>query len=726
VRAHSVVFHDRGEEISEMHRAGKALTIAAVMLFGTLGAASIFVMTYDVNRLRPLVNDKVSEAIGRRFSIDGNMYLDWYGAAPEAGWKQFIPSPRLTAQNLQIGNPAWAAQPHFITLTAASVDFRLLPLLYKRLEITSVQLVQPLVTMERLADGRKSWILAPAASQGSAWKIVLGDIRFGKGTILISDAAKHIDGHIDIDSLGKPVPFNQIMQQAGAPAELPAAGGPPAYVFGFSVSGHYNNASISGSGMTGGVLPLTDTSRRFPLQVDARIGDTHITLAGTLSDPLHLALLDLQLQVSGTSASHLYAITGVALPDSPPFSSTGRLRGHFSPAGNTFDYDHFTARVGGSDLHGTMHYVTGGSRPKLSGNMASDLLRFSDLAPLIGSKPHPDLAATDAAPVAPQPANRALPVSAFRTDRWRHMDADVVYAAKQLSLNAALPIKELDVHAMLDDGVLSLQPLHFSTAGGSISGNIVLNGNQDPLRARLDMQVRKMQLAQMFPTIKQMQSSRGEVNGDIRLDATGSSIAAMAAGSNGEMKLLVEQGVVSRNLLELAGLNLPNIVVGKLFGDKVIPINCAAADLVVKDGQMDPRLFLVDTGDAQIVVNGTIDLAQEKLALDVTPHTHGLRILSLRAPLYISGTFKKPTVGVNVKRIALKGGIAIALGALLAPAAALLPLIAPGHRDDTECGKLILAMQKPSSATNPGRAAREINRTPKDRQLAPPAGHGTH
>ncbi|MDI9719163.1 AsmA family protein, partial [Pseudomonas aeruginosa] len=53
------------------------------------------------------------------------------------------------------------------------------------------------------------------------------------------------------------------------------------------------------------------------------------------------------------------------------------------------------------------------------------------------------------------------------------------------------------------------------------------------------------------------------------------------------------------------------------------------------------------TENALVNVDGTVNFANEKLDLDVTPHSKGLRIFSLRSPLYVRGTFAKPDAGVH-------------------------------------------------------------------------------
>ncbi|MDT9081607.1 AsmA family protein, partial [Escherichia coli] len=82
-----------------------------------------------------------------------------------------------------------------------------------------------------------------------------------------------------------------------------------------------------------------DASQPFPLQADLRIGATRIVLAGSLTDPQNLGALDLRLRLSGASLGHLYPLTGVTLPDTPPYSTDGRLQADLRDAdGAVFRY----------------------------------------------------------------------------------------------------------------------------------------------------------------------------------------------------------------------------------------------------------------------------------------------------------------------------------------------------------------------------------------------------
>jgi uncharacterized protein involved in outer membrane biogenesis len=690
-----------------MKRSRKILSWIAGVLLVLIALLLIVIAMFDWNRLRPFINDKVSLAIGRPFAINGDLTLAWQRDRSGSWLASLLPWPQFTANAISIGNPEWATQPQFARLDA--VRFRLSPLalLVHRIDVPWLQLVHPTVDLERDKASRATWTFAlPKSGQPSAWTLNLGTIGFDRGYITLDDAASRVKLKITVDPLQEAIPYDQIVVQqsteargqVGKSAQTPAkktlpgategsdranqaghARATTAYQFQWRAEGSYQGSPLKGQGKTGAVLALQDATVPFPVQADVHIGDTHIALVGTLTDPMHLGTLDVQLWFSGSSMAKLYPITGITLPDTPPYATEGHLKATLHRHASRFSYEDFRGRVGGSDLAGNLLFVTGGTRPKLSGELHSNLLQFGDLAPLVGADSNADKQARGDG--TPQPSGKLLPVEPFRTDRWQAMDADINFSGKRIVHGKAMPIDSLSTHLVMNNGALYLDPLRFGLAGGSVSSHLTLDGSQAPMRGLLKLDARHLKLKQLFPTFAPMRTSFGEINGDVALDARGNSVAALLGSANGELKLLMNDGAISKTLLETAGLNVGNIVIGKLFGDKTVKINCAASDMTAANGLFDMRLFVFDTDDAVINVTGTVDLASEKLDLDVKPHTKGFRVFSLRSPLYVRGTLKNPNVGVQAGPLLARGAGAIALGVVAAPVA-LLALVAPSHGDD--------------------------------------------
>ncbi len=84
-----------------------------------------------------------------------------------------------------------------------------------------------------------------------------------------------------------------------------------------------------------------------------------------------------------------------------------------------------------------------------------------------------------------------------------------------------------------------------------------------------------------MPKVEMMQKTLGEMNGDVQLRGSGNSVAALLGNSNGNLKLLMNDGLISRNLMEILGLNVGNYVIGQIFGDDEVRVNCAAANINV-------------------------------------------------------------------------------------------------------------------------------------------------
>jgi AsmA protein len=268
-----------------------------------------------------------------------------------------------------------------------------------------------------------------------------------------------------------------------------------------------------------------------------------------------------------------------------------------------------------------------------------------------------------------------------------------------------LPIDRLVTHIRMRDRVLSLEPLEFGIAGGRLAGTVRMDGNKEPMRGDIRMRVQKLQLAQMFPTVKQAQGSIGDLNGLIELAGTGDSVGKLLGSANGKIGVYMDEGKISRFLMELVALDLWDAARVKLKGDEEIDIRCAIADFGVKGGVMNTNALVFDTSVVNVQGGGTVNLKTEEMDIKLEPKPKDRSIASLRSPLYIRGTFGEPEVGPDMGRLAARGAGAILLG-ILNPLLAVLPLMEEGKGKDSPCGELIAkATSSSKSATSSARSS---------------------
>lgn len=680
-----------------MTRPRKILLWIVAIFLVLIAVLVVVIATFDWNRVKPTLNAKVSEALHRPFAINGNLAVQWQRESDEGGWRAWVPWPHFEADDITLGNPDWSKNPQMVGLK--HIEFRLspLPLLAEHVVIPRIDLTEPSANLERLKDGRANWVFdfgpKDPNAEPSKWVMDIGAIKFDKGHVTYSDQTLQAQMDVLIDPLGKPIPFSDIVGSSAAKKVSDQGATAQDYAFGLKVKGRYKDQPVDGTGKIGGLLALQDASKPFPVQVDLAVGDTHAAVAGTLTDPKNLGALDLRLRLSGSSLGNLYPLTGVTLPDSPPYETDGHLQARLhDAAGANFSYQGFNGKIGDSDIHGDLGFVAGQPRPKLSGKLVSEQLLFKDLAPLIGADSNAEQKARGGA--SKQPEGKVLPVEEFKTDRWRAMDADVEFTGKRIVHSDKLPLNDLYTHVVLNDGRLKLEPLRFGVAGGKLDTQIDLNGGTTPLQGSARLTARGFKLKELFPGFAPMSTSFGELNGDADITGTGNSVAALLGTANGNLKMIVNDGAVSRSLMEIAGLNVGNYVVDKLFGEKEVKINCAAADLGIKDGLATTRLFVFDTENAIIYINGTSNFKDEQLDLKITPESKGFRVFSLRSPLYVRGPFAKPGAGVQAVPLALRGAGMVALGVVAGPAAGLLALIAPSGGEPNQCTPLLQQMRE--------------------------------
>ena len=682
-------------------------------------ALVIFVATFNWNRLKPWVNGQLSDALGRTVIIHGDVSADWQfdRAAGEV-----LPWPHFTAQHVTIGNPGWTDKPLFGQVDAVRFGLSPWALLAKEVRIPMLQLVHPRLDLEREeTPAQANWHFSPHKHSGhsSGWTVKVDRVTFDQGHIRLRDGPTGISLQATVKALADSIPYKQVVAQqtkaarqamggqfdhplqtdgtdgkaapasgssSSTPTGADSAPGQPvqstAFRFGWSIKGSYRGAALAGEGKSGGVLALRQDGDPFPVQLDLHSGEDHVALVGTLTHPLHLAAADLRLWLSGASMGDLYPTTGVNLPATPAFQTEGHLQVSLSNKhGGRYSYRDFHGRVGGSDLHGSLVFDNTAKQPVLTGSLHSDHLRATDLGSLVGTGPAGDQVSASAQGQS-KPPGQVLPVTPFHTDRWKAMDAAVDFTGQRVRFDPLPPMSDLTTHIKLKNGMLQLSPLRVGLASGTIAGTITLDGSRSPMPGALTFDVRHVEPKRLFPDAKMTRVSLGQINGGLDLHMMGNSVAELLGSANGELKLLMERGEIRRVLLEEAGLNLGSAAMAKLFDNDMVRINCAAVDLPANDGVFDARLFMLDTRKATIRVDGTINLSSERLDLTVKAHTKGPRLLSLRSPITIQGTLKNPDVGVKPGPLIAQAAGAIALGAVAAPAAALLALISPGEDDN--------------------------------------------
>jgi uncharacterized protein involved in outer membrane biogenesis len=589
---------------------------------------------------------RVSRSLDREVQIDG-ISLGW-------GWP-----PRIIFGRLRIGNPPWATTPNLVDAEGLYARVAVAPLFKGRVIIPYLGARRASAGLEM--DGKRAtWRFGKDSQEES--RLQLGLVFLDDGDIVYRDRNQDTDLKVDVKG------------SLGASGELRA-----------TATGKFRGEPAKASARIPGLDPQHASNLQF--EGTASVGKTEAAADGNIA--LDGKALDLKLRLAGDTLKNLSKVTGIVLPDSPPY----RLNGHLRHQGTDWTFDPFNGKVGDSDLAGSVTYSKSEPRPLFKANLKSKLLDFNDLGPLIGAPPKAGAGETANPQQQAEAARRAaeqrlLPDEKFSTEAWGKMDADVRLEALRVMRPKQLPIDKLSTHLVLNDSVLRLQPLNFGIAEGRITSNITLNPRQKPMRGEIKADIQGLHLAALFPTVKSMQDALGTLYGRADLVGQGESVAALLGSSDGKMTVAVDGGRIKALLDALIPLQLAEVIMLLGRDSEKVRLRCAVGELDVKRGVAKVENFVVDTENTLIKVSGVVDLGREMLNLEFSPYPKNPGILSFRTPIEIEGPLRQPKTHPKPGPLAARAAGALLLAAVN-PALAVLATLETGPGKDTDCGKLL-------------------------------------
>ena len=131
-----------------------------LVLLALLAAALFLVPPFlDWERFKPEIAERLEAITGRALAIDGPIEVS------------ILPAPTITAVDLRIANAPGAAAPDMVRIESLELRLALGPLLGGEIAVTSLAMVEPVIELQRLADGRPNWLFERAprpATDGSA------------------------------------------------------------------------------------------------------------------------------------------------------------------------------------------------------------------------------------------------------------------------------------------------------------------------------------------------------------------------------------------------------------------------------------------------------------------------------------------------------------------------------------------------------------------------------
>lgn len=649
------------------------LVLGAVLLCaaGAVAVGEWLGWPFLASPLQKVLSDKLARTV--RFADDG---------APATGFAvRFIGGIRLHAPLLDISAPAWSKAPHMLRAEDVALELRYIDLWRAyRGEPVRIQSLQARTldgNIERIADGRASWQFGtspvPATQPATPLRLPqFGTLRVTNGLVHYADAplAANLDATLSlvpgaVSANGRPTSLVNIEAKGQfrkqpmkivltSSAELPSAGGPS-------------------------VLPVA-------VDINAIVGRAQLDFKGTAPDALQPQNFAGRFNLQGPSLAAVGDPVGVTLPTTTTFKANGTL----AKTGDVWQVEFNDATVGSSRLNGAFKFDATGRVPVLSGKLGGSRLLLADLGPVVGTTSAEMADATAPTANNTKAKGRVLPNRPFDLAALRAMDANVLINIGEVNLNTSYlePLQPLSVQLRLAGGVLTLTDLLARTAQGQLRGTLTLDGRAKMALLNTDLRWDAVRLERWLKFNRPKGAPpyvSGQLFGEAKLSGKGTSTAEILASLQGTARTTLRNGTVSHLGIELGGLDVAQGLGMLIKGDDSLPVQCAVADLVAKEGSFRPRVMVVNTADSAVWVDGSLSLATEALDLRAVVMPKDFSPLTARTPIRVQGTFSKPTVSLEKAPLAKKAAASLLL-ALVNPLAALIPWIDMGDADAAQRG----------------------------------------
>ncbi len=628
-------------------------------------AMAILIAIWDWNWFRGPLARIASARMHREVSINGDLDVHLWS------WQ-----PRATVSGVRIADAAWnggrnpQGQP-MGSFDKITVQIRLIPLLWGDVDLRLLQFDRPNLRLFADAQGRKNWDFSDGRKSDEPMRLPpIRSFIINEGRLNFADVKRELRFNATINA-------TEQLGQANRGFELIGQGTINRQPFRMEV--------------TGGPLLNIDRNKPYPFNAEIRAGRTYVTAVGNVPKPFDLGQFTMATTARGPDLSDLYPLTGVALPNTPPYS----LRGRLSRDEQVWRVDNLGGRVGDSDLSGDIKVETGKERPMLTADLRSNSLDFDDLGALFGGAPAVGSGETASAEQVAVARNlgaqqRLFPDSTLDMTRIRAIDADVRYRANTIR-DAPVDLRSGAVRVKLDDGLLRADPLRLDLPRGRVEGFVALNARKAMPVTKLDLRLSNARIEELVPvTLSGGHPLTGALAARAQLTGEGNSVHKAFANADGEVMVVAPGGEIREAFAELMGVNVVKGLGLLLKKDMdTVPLRCGVAHFRTNDGVMTANNIVLDTGPVLITGAGSVDLGDERMAFKVRGHNKKFRLVRVLLPVKAEGPIRAPKLGVEPGGAIGQGAVAVGLGALISPIAALLPFVDPGLAKDANCGALL-------------------------------------
>ena len=450
--------------------------VYAVLVLLVLVVAALFIVpsVLDWERFKPEITERLEAITGLEIAIDGPLAVS------------ILPTPTIKAADLRIVNAPGTVAPDMARIVSLDLTLALGPLLGGKIAVTSLEMVEPVIELQRLADGRPNWLFetepdptVETSANGEPEAAALGLTRIDSATITNGTIVYR---HADDEPPAR-------IEGIDAAISARSLDGPFRGEGNFAVRGRAIKFQLA-TGTVG-------EDRTLPVSFEATFGGErgNALFEGILNGIDGMPAFDGSVRGEAPDFGALLNALAVDLGSLPaaPLGSEFSAKGEFSVRADTIAARELQVRLGESQANGTLSWQ-GGDVPRLAAEIdlnRIDLDRFlpDDGKPKpagsAGSGSEPQTAEAAGSDGAGQPGSaEALATPQSITDDIRREIPTKIDAALDLTIGALTwrkgVVRQARARLALENGVVTIRQTSALLPGGTdvdLAGRLTANGN---------------------------------------------------------------------------------------------------------------------------------------------------------------------------------------------------------------------------------------------------------
>jgi uncharacterized protein involved in outer membrane biogenesis len=609
---HALPEHRRADRLSAAPLGGSPCQVpilsrrGAIWVFGLLGgivlilgAAALLLTTVD---LGAWIEKYESASLDGRLTI-GSLKFRWGNPLT------------VEFRDVRLASPSWGSSPEMVRIDSGSAAIDPWSLWGGPLRFEKLEVVNPVIILERNAEGTGNWAMGAAASipsppvppvastyAANRLKIpTLIDVALRGGNIRFRTSSGQWL-RIELDDLK--------IRADGADRPLSS-----------TVDGAYNDQRGKLTAEGESFDALRDPSHPYGISFSIANPSTSIGFKGTLIDPLAFdgveGALKMQVQRLGDLLKIFDAETNADIPL--------QLAGALTRAGGHWKLSDASGKLAGNAFTGalTLEEAARGQTDNISLDLAFPQL---DLDPILVGVAKPGSAKS---------ADwRMLPL---QLEEKRGTNIAWRIAAKLLTY-AKTRIADVALRGHIAGGEMALEQVKLAFAGGTFNGSASVKNAPGGGHVVAQAALSGIDVAQLSRSAGAPAGQiAGRLDGALSLDMSGATLKSALGASRGHAVLALTQAQIARAVLEKISTDLRSFFRKR---EGTVPVSCLLGVVDFKNGIGTIWPLELRTPDATLVGYGRVDFPGQHLDLTVQSVAASTSFFALDIPVSISGNIR--------------------------------------------------------------------------------------